>query len=271
MNNLSEIIIPLMRRAGKIMLEAENIESQDSLSEKGDAANLVTVYDVAVQSFLLTEIKKAIPDATFIAEEKENDPSVLDGEHCFIIDPIDGTTNFIQGYRHSCTSVALLKDGKPYIGVVYNPWTDELFTAERGKGAALNGKPIHVSDRPLKSACFFTAWSTYKKEFAKACFAISEEVYYDTCDIRRLGVCALELCYMAAGRGELYFEIRLFPWDYAAAQLILTEAGGCIGTIGMDAPTYTRPQPIVAANTKENFDYLMQKVTKYVPTIPYED
>lgn len=260
-----QTIISIVQEAAKIAKSGA-----DTVCEKG-AANFVTDKDVAVEKFLRGALYEAFPAMGFVGEEEDFAADALDKEYTAVVDPIDGTMNFTRDMNLSVISVAVLHRGKPYIGVVYNPWTDELFTAERGKGAALNGKPIHVSDRPLKSACFFTAWSTYKKEFAKACFAISEEVYYDTCDIRRLGVCALELCYMAAGRGELYFEIRLFPWDYAAAQLILTEAGGCIGTIGMDAPTYTRPQPIVAANTKENFDYLMQKVTKYVPTIPYED
>lgn len=260
-----QTIISIVQEAAEIAKSGA-----DTVCEKG-AANFVTDKDVAVEKFLRGALCKAFPAMGFVGEEEDFAADALDKEYTAVVDPIDGTMNFTRDMNLSVISVAILHRGKPYIGVVYNPWTNELFTAERGKGAALNGEPIHVSDRPLKNACFFTAWSTYKKEFAKACFAISEEVYYDTCDIRRLGVCALELCYMAAGRGELYFEIRLFPWDYAAAQLILTEAGGCIGTIGMDAPTYTRPQPIVAANSKENFDYLMQKVTKYVPTIPYED
>ena len=260
-----QTIISIVQEAAKIAKSGA-----DTVCEKG-AANFVTDKDVAVERFLRSALCKAFPAMGFVGEEEDFAADALDKEYTAVVDPIDGTMNFTRDMNLSVISVAVLHRGKPHIGVVYNPWTDELFTAEQGKGAALNGKPIRVSGRPLKNACFFTAWSTYKKEYAKACFAISEEVYYDTCDIRRLGVCALELCYMAAGRGELYFEIRLFPWDYAAAQLILTEAGGYIGTIGADAPTYTRPQPILAANNKENYEYLKEKVEKYVPAVPYED
>ncbi len=257
--------IEIVKEAAKIMTDGNYTVTEKS------AANYVTDKDVAVEKFLRSEITKAFCGIGFIGEEEDFSASALDCEYTAVVDPIDGTMNFTRDMNLSVISVAILKRGKPYIGVVFNPFTDELFYAEKGNGAYLGDKKIHVSNRGLKSACFFTAWSTYKKELARACFEISEEVYYDTCDIRRLGVCALELCYMAAGRGELYFEIRLFPWDFAAAQLILTEAGGYVGTIDYDEPVYTRPQPLVAANTKENFDYLMKKVKKYIPHIPYEE
>lgn len=258
-------VISIVKEAAKIMTSGEYI-----VSEKGDA-NFVTDKDVAVERFLRSEITKAFDGIGFVGEEEDFAADALTKEYTAVVDPIDGTMNFTRDMNLSVISVAVLKNGKPHIGVVFNPFTNELFYAERGKGAFLNGNEIRVSDRELRSACFFTAWSTYRKDLARACFEISEEVYYDTCDIRRLGVCALELCYMAAGRGELYFEIRLFPWDFAAAQLILTEAGGFIGTIDYDAPVYTRTQPIIAANSGKNFDYLMAKVKKYVPHIPYEE
>lgn len=258
-------VVSIVKEAAKIMTSGEYC-----VTEKGDA-NYVTDKDVAVEKFLRKEITAAFDGIGFVGEEEDFAADALDKEYTAVVDPIDGTMNFTRDMNLSVISVAILKNAKPYIGVVYNPFTNEMFTAEKGKGAYLNGIAIHVSDRPLRSACFFTAWSTYKKDIAKACFNISEEVYYDTCDIRRLGCCALELSYMAAGRGELYFEIRLFPWDFAAAQLILTEAGGYIGTIDFDEIIYTRPQPIIAANSKENFEYLSEKVKKYVPHIPYKE
>ena len=260
-----DTVVSIVREAAKIMTGGEY-----TVTEKGDA-NFVTDKDVAVERFLRQKITEAFPGIGFIGEEEDFSADALEREYTAVADPIDGTMNFTRDMNLSVISVAILKNGKPHVGVVFNPFTNEMFTAEHGKGAYLNGKAIHVSNRDLRSACFFTAWSTYRKDLARACFEISEEVYYDTCDIRRLGVCALELSYMAAGRGELYFEIRLFPWDFAAAQLILTEAGGYIGTIDFDAPIYTRPQPIIAANSKDNFDYLAQKVKKYVPHIPYNE
>ncbi len=258
-------VVEIVKKAAEIMTGGGY-----TVTEKGDA-NYVTDKDVAVEQFLYRELTKAISGIGFIGEEEDFGDGALEREYTAVVDPIDGTMNFTRDMNLSVISVAILKNAEPYIAVVFNPFTNEMFTAERNKGAYLNGNPIHVSNRGLKSACFFTAWSTYRKDLARACFEISEEVYHDTCDIRRLGVCALELCYMAAGRAELYFEIRLFPWDYAAAGLILTEAGGFIGTIGYDTLLYTRPIPIIAANSKENFDYLMKKVTKHVPNIPYEE
>ncbi len=258
-------VVEIVKKAAVIMTGGEY-----TVTEKGDA-NYVTDKDVAVERFLRAELTNAFSGIGFVGEEEDFAADALSREYTAVVDPIDGTMNFTRDMNLSVISVAILKNGKPFIGVVFNPFTNEMFTAERGKGAFLNGKQIRVSDRSLKSACFFTAWSTYKKDIAKACFEISEEVYYDTCDIRRLGVCALELSYMAAGRGELYFEIRLFPWDFAAAGLILTEAGGYIGTIDYDEIVYSRPLPIIAANTKENYDYLMAKVKKHVPHIPYEE
>lgn len=264
-SNMLNTVVEIVKRAAVIMTGGEY-----TVSEKGDA-NFVTDKDVAVEKFLYEELTKAFDGIGFVGEEENFTDGALDCEYAAVVDPIDGTMNFTRDMNLSVISVAILKNREPYIGVVFNPFTNEMFTAERGMGAFLNGKPIEVSKRGLKSACFFTAWSTYRKDLARTCFEISEEVYYDTCDIRRLGVCALELCYMAAGRAELYFEIRLFPWDYAAAGLILREAGGYIGTIGYDDLIYTRPIPIIAANSKENYDYLKEKVEKRIPEIPYQD
>ena len=260
-----QTVIQIVKEAAKVMTFGEYTVSEKS------AANFVTDKDIAVEAFLSEALGEAFPDIGFIGEEEDFSADALRKEYTAVVDPIDGTMNFTRDLSLSVISVAILHYGKPFIGVVFNPFTGELFTAEAGKGAYLNGERIRVSDRPLAESCFFTAWSTYKKEYAKACFDISQDVYYDTCDIRRLGVCAYELCCLAAGRGELYFEMRVFPWDFAAAQLIVLEAGGYFGTVGLDAPVYTRPQPILAANTEANYLYLKEKVQKHVPVIPYED
>lgn len=251
MNNISEIIIPLMRRAGKIMLEAENVEAQDSLSEKGDAANLVTVYDVAVQNFLLSEIKKAIPDATFIAEEKENDPDVLKGEYCFIIDPIDGTANFAHGYRHSCISLALFSRGEAVFSAIYNPYGDELFSATKGGGAFVNGKRMSVSDRDFAhSIVAFGTAPYYKKELGERTFRLAYELYSQCSDVRRVGAAALDLAYLAAGRNDAFFECMLSPWDIAAGYLLIKEAGGIITDMEGNEISFAAPSPVIAATPK---------------------
>ena len=260
-----QTVIEIVKEAAAVMTGGSYTVAEKS------AANFVTDKDIAVEQFLKQALFRAFGNIGFIGEESDFSADALGAEYTAVVDPIDGTMNFTRDLSLSVISVAILHYGKPLIGVVLNPFTDELFTAEAGKGAYLNGERIRVSNRPLAESCFFTAWSTYKKEYAKACFDISQDIYYDTCDIRRLGVCAYELCSLAAGRGELYFEMRVFPWDFAAAQLIVTEAGGYFGVIGFDAPVYTRPKPIMAANTKESFASLKEKVQKHIPVIPYED
>ena len=261
-----QTVIDIVKEAARIMTSGDF-----TVKTKENPDNLVTSKDVAVEAFIRKAIAERIPGAGFIGEEEDFSADALTREYTAVVDPIDGTMNFTRQMNLSVVSVALLHHGKPYIGVVLNPYTDELFYAERGKGAYLNGERIHVSDRPLRQACYFTAWSTYRKEYAPPCFDIAKEVYADTCDIRRLGVCALELCYLAAGRGELYFEIRVFPWDFAAAEVIVLEAGGVLGTLRGEPTVYTRPQPILAANSEKNFAYLAEKVQKYVPVVPYEN
>lgn len=261
-----QTVIDIVKGAAAVMTAGDF-----TVSYKGNPDNLVTTKDVAVEAYIKSALSAAIPDLGFIGEEEDFAADALAHKYTAVVDPIDGTMNFTRQMNLSVVSVALLRDGAPYIGVVCNPYTNELFYAERGKGAFLNGKPIRVSSRPLREACYFTAWSLYKKEYAPPCFDIAREVYADTGDIRRLGVCALELCYLAAGRGELYFEIRVFPWDFAAAAVVLTEAGGYIGTLGGAPTRYDRPQPILGANSRENFAYICEKVAKYVPEVPYEN
>ncbi len=140
------------------------------------------------------------------------------------VDPIDGTANFVRDLGASTISVALVKEGRPVLGVIYNPYRDEMFYAEEGKGAYLNGKPIGVSDRSLESSLFCTSLSVYNKDLLNHCINIIKEVYQKCDDIRRIGSAALELAYLATGRLDLYFELRLCPWDFAAGEIIVKEA-----------------------------------------------
>ena len=137
--NYTEILLPIIKEASKIMLSAHDVEGENAVSTKAGFANFVTVYDNRVQDYLISEIGAAIPNAKFVAEEKENELSLYDGECVFVIDPIDGTTNFIRDLSHSSISVACLSKGEVVFGAVYNPYLDEMYYAERGKGAYLNG------------------------------------------------------------------------------------------------------------------------------------
>ena len=163
-----------------------------------------------------------------VAEEKEN--LGLDYKGCYwILDPIDGTTNLIQDYHLSAVSLGFYEKGEITFGVVYNPFTEELFYGAKNKGAFLNGIPIHVSPKPeFKDAVVSFGSSPYEKSRAKDLFPVFYRIYMNSADFRRTGSAALDLCYVACVRQEAFLEQNLKPWDYSGASVILKEAGGTI-------------------------------------------
>lgn len=250
-------VINIVKEASKLMTTDITIE------QKGNDSNYVTSADVNVQHYLEEQLPKLIPGSTFLGEE-ENE-QVIESEYIWVVDPIDGTANFIREIGASAISVGLVKDGKPYLGVIYEPYKDEMYWAERGKGAFLNGKPIHVSDRDFKHGVLCSAASLYNKDLAKPCFNIIQKIYYQSDDFRRFGAAAIELAYMAAGRIELYFEIRLFPWDMAAGIVIIEEAGGYTEVLHEEKLPLDRPAGLIAANNKENLEKLKEIVYTEIP------
>lgn len=217
-------LIAVVRRAGDMIRDAHDIEKDTH--EKNGAADLVTKYDVAVQAFLQKELLALVPEAGFLGEEGEHE--TLDKPWVFVVDPIDGTTNFVRHMHHSNIAVALVHEGCVAYGVVYNPFTEEMFAARRGGGAFLNGRPIHVSDRDMSHAITMCGSTIYDRRFTDRSFSLMRRLYDLGLDFRRFGSAELDVCYVACGRAEVFFECRLSPWDYAAGSLILTEAGGKI-------------------------------------------
>lgn len=250
-------VINIVREASKLMTADITIE------QKGNDSNLVTSADVNVQHYLEEYLPKLIPGSTFLGEEEGE--QVQESEYIWVVDPIDGTSNFIRGLGASAISVGLVKAGEPYMGVIYLPYRDEMYWAERGQGAFLNGRLIHVSDRDFKHSHFCTAASLYNKDLAKPCFNIMQKVYFQNDDFRRFGAAAVELAYLAAGRVELYFEMRLFPWDMAAGQVIIEEAGGFVEYLHEDRLPLDRPAGIIVANSKENLEKLKEIVYEEIP------
>lgn len=186
----------------------------------------MTQIDFKVQEQVKTALYELYPEIQFMGEEKDNSDIDFDGD-VWILDPVDGTTNLIHDFRNSTLSLALAGKGVLTLGIIYHPYSDEIFVAERGKGALLNGSPISVSKRHNFSECLISiGTSPYYRELAKENFRIFEKVFTDCADIRRLGSAALELAYVAAGRIDAYFERSLKPWDYAAGILLVEEAGG---------------------------------------------
>lgn len=235
----------LARQAGQIVLSARDVWSHTH--EKTSAADLVTEYDEAVEAFLKEQLPRLLPGSLFFGEEeKENcDPS---RGWVFIVDPIDGTTNFVRGLSQSAISIALAHDGRVEHAVVYDPYKDELFSASRGGGAFLNGKAIHVSPLPLSQGIFGMGTAIYKREYLAPSLRVTEQLMARSCDFRRLGAAALDLCCVACGRTEVFFEYSLCPWDFAAASLIVTEAGGYVSTMAGGPLTVTGRCSVWASN-----------------------
>ena len=193
-----EAIKQAAREAGKIMLDSHLTEGQ--IEEKEGHANFVTAYDVAVQKFLAGRLPDILPEAGFLGEEGDGSQKVGEG-YTFIVDPIDGTTNFIVGYQMSAVSIGLAKDGEAVLGVVYNPFREEMYWAEKGKGAFLNGRSLKIRDGGLKDGvvCFGTA--PYNPEYWDRTFKVMREILPRTLDLRRQGECGTghQLC---GGRAE---------------------------------------------------------------------
>ena len=245
-------IIEIVKEAGKIVLSAHGQEN--TITAKEGKKNFVTKYDVAVQEFLFNKLGEAFPEAGFVGEEGEN--NFESNALRFIIDPIDGTTNFMQDYRCSCISVGLCQENDVIAGVVYNPYTDELFSAEKSKGAYLNGNRINVSERPLSDGLALFGTSPYHPENTDETFSLLRKIFDFSRDIRRSGSAAYDICMIACGRCEVYFEKGLQPWDIAAGTLILKEAGGiALNYQGKDI-NFSTPNDVVFANPKAYKEFI---------------
>lgn len=208
-------------RCGELILDRSAVHTTSKTSSR----DVVTQYDVAVQSALVDDLHRAFPEAEFVAEEEPAHDAAA-GKVVFVIDPIDGTMNFVKNFHHSCISIGCLMDGQPAAAVVYDPYKKELFHAGRGMGAYLNGEPIHVTEDDLADTLVLFGTSPYNPAATEQTFRMAHRMYNKSLDVRRMGSAALDLCYTACGRAGLYFEMQLSLWDYAAGALILTEAGG---------------------------------------------
>ncbi len=222
MEMIEEIKI-ISKEAGQIMVTAENPD----IMEKSGHANFCTETDEKIQAFLIERLSGVLPEASFLGEEDGMDvfSAKMSKGYCFVLDPIDGTSNFIYSYRPSVVSIALLKDGAPYMAVIYNPYDDMLFSAAAGQGAYMNDKKIMSSEAPLSDSLAVFGTAPYYTELQERTFEIAKGLLPLCVDLRRSGTAAWDMCCVAMGRCNLYFELKIQLWDYAAAALIATEAG----------------------------------------------
>ncbi len=216
----------LIRSAGEIMRTVPDEVRNNPVCKEG-SANFVTAYDVKVQEFLKDGLTPLFPRARFFAEEDGEAEQTIGEGYTFIIDPIDGTTNFMCGYDHSAVSVGLLWDGVPVFGGIYDPYRDEYYSAVAGQGATCNGAPIRVSERPVSRGIVAIGSAPYRKStLAEAMISMTRDLFHAFADFRRSGSAALDICHVACGRVDAFCEPVLSPWDFAAGAVILAEAGG---------------------------------------------
>ena len=217
-------IVALVQEAAGLFADRK---AAGSITVKGDC-DFVTAVDQAVEGFLREKLTALYPQIQFLSEEQDNSQVDMKGLS-WVLDPVDGTTNLIHGFRQSTISLALADGGQVFGGIVYQPFAGELFTAFRGRGAFLNGAPLQVSRAAcLRDSLVSVGTNPGRRENADAAFARMRRIYDRCHDIRRVGAASLELCWVAAGRLDGYLEHGLKPWDYAAGGLILQEAGGTI-------------------------------------------
>jgi myo-inositol-1(or 4)-monophosphatase len=245
MNDFIQAAEEACRIAGALQLEGLKREKQ--IEFKG-SINLVTDVDKACEKAIVEVLQGRFPEHDILAEEGSGRRK--DSEYKWIIDPLDGTTNYAHGYRLFCVSIALEHKGEIVAGAVYEPNRDEMFLAEKGGGAALNGEKISVSAvGDLNHAMLATGFAYNVRETSNNNLDHFEKFLMKSQAIRRDGVAAIDLCYVAAGRYDGFWELNLFPWDVAAGYLMIQEAGGKVSDFrGKGFEVYSKE--ILASNGK---------------------
>ena len=225
--------------------------------------DLVTKADVASEEIILSYIKDTFPDDEILAEESTGEEALTD-KRTWIVDPIDGTTNFAHQFPLFCVSIALFENKKAVMGLVYEVNQGEMFTAERGRGAWLNDNPINVSeiDQP-DEALFGTGFPYRDLELIDDYLQLFKVFMEETQGVRRPGTAAYDLCCVAAGRFDGFYEYSLAPWDVAAASLIVQEAGGIVTDWDNDQK-WLFGKRIIAANSKMH-TYILNKIQGTIP------
>ncbi|MBE5314006.1 MAG: inositol monophosphatase [Xanthomonadales bacterium] len=240
------VVVKAARRAGDLILRHVGRVETLSVFEKSKQ-DYASEVDAQAEAEIIRELKRAFPDHAFLAEESGQTGK---SRYTWVIDPLDGTSNFLHGIPHFCVSIALLDNQEPVLGVIYDPLRNEIYSAVKGSGAVLNDKRIRVAQRnDLSGAMLITGFAPRQRSKIGAQLEAVRELMRDAEDVRRTGSAALDLAYVAAGRADAYFEAGVMPWDIAAGVLLVREAGGrvCDFRGGGD---YFKYGQIVAGNLK---------------------
>lgn len=231
---------------GEFQLQHFRSVTSDSVSDKG-LNQLVSFVDVESEKMLVERLRRIRPDAGFITEENTA-PELTENTTVWIIDPLDGTTNFLHGLQVFSISIALMENETITAGVVYAPAMAEMFCAEKGKGAYLNNDPIQISHTPnLRSSLIATGFPYYEFQQTQSYLLLLGELMKNTHGLRRMGSAAIDLAYTACGRFDGFYETGLNAWDVAAGALLVEEAGGKVSDFRQN-PNHLFGKQIVAAN-----------------------
>ncbi len=241
------IAIRAARSAGNHILRAVDSVGQLQIDQKGKN-DYASEVDRKAESEIIRIISKAYPSHGFLAEESGHQKS--DSDYIWVIDPLDGTTNFLHGFPQFAVSIALKHKGILEVGVVYDPQRDELFTAERGGGAMLNNRRIRVTRQTsLTGSLLGTGFPFKKQQHFDAYLEMFRALFIDSAGIRRAGAAALDLAYVATGRLDGFWEIGLHEWDMAAGVLLIKEAGGVVTDFSF-RDKYLESGNLIAGNPK---------------------
>lgn len=246
-SGFKNIAIKAAKKAGKV--HKKHLGRKSKVKEKSASFDLVTTADLEAEKAIVKIIKRAYSEHNILAEEENYEKT--SSSYCWIIDPLDGTNNFSFGIPFFCVSIALAKDNQVILGVVYDVMRKELFWAEKGKGAYLNGRRIKVSDEPsLAKAMLITGFYYDRgKDMINNLEAIRIFFQKKIFGLRRLGAAALDLSYISCGRATGFWEFKLSPWDFAAGKLLVEEAGGKF-TDKSGKDVKLEPSYIIASNGK---------------------
>ena len=244
MHPMLNIAVKAARRAGNLIHRSADKIDHLTIAKKSHA-DFVSEVDRAAEQTIIQTLLEAYPDHAILAEESGGQG---DSEYLWIIDPLDGTTNFLHGFPQFAVSIALQHKGVMTQAVIYDPVKNELFTATRGRGAFLNDKRIRVTKRVhLADSLIGTGFPYTKFEHMDAYIDIFKDLMQQTSGLRRPGSAALDLAWMAAGRYDAFFETGLKPWDIAAGTLLITEAGGMVSDL-QGSDTFLKTGHICAGN-----------------------
>ena len=248
----------LSKSIGNWMKEQTSVS--EHMAEVKSENNLVTFVDKESERRFVQGLRQILPEAGFVAEEGTGEPNA-NGLN-WVIDPLDGTTNFVHGMPVWCTSIGLCQGNEALVGVIYDPSAGECFTAWKGGGAYLNGKPIRVSTIPTLAQSLFATGFPYD-DFGKeeAYIALFRDMMRSTRGLRRLGSAALDMAWTACGRVEGFYEYGLNPWDVAAGCIIVQEAGGLVADFS-GGNNYIFGEDLVCTNAQVHAE-MLQKISHY--------